>query len=46
MFRKEFSFNEQDNKIIVKPWNREYTVESTEVFSSLKAAAMSFWHHL
>ena len=37
MFRKEFEFNEQDNKIIVKPWNREYTVENTEIFSSLKS---------
>ena len=37
MFRKEFGFYEQDNKIIVKPWNREYTVENTEIFSSLKS---------
>ena len=38
MFRKEFGFNEQDNKITVKSWNREYTVESTEVFSSIKSS--------
>lgn len=37
MFRKEFCYTEGENRVCVNAWNREYTLESGALFTSLKS---------
>lgn len=39
MFRDLFECREENNKVISKAWNREYTVDSNFLFSSVKSAS-------